>query len=181
MWLVTEGGPPPEAYGRVTDPERYRGLHGVADNLLTSLQSQYEVDRAEGLDVDTRLARGVPVERCVRLVPSAGDGAPLTIAFSAFPGLVVRYGLYLTGGLPQCGCDACDEDPEAMAEELRTRADLLARGRFTEEILPGDVLAFNFDGHGGGRTWPINWAEIAGPVKPMKRDWGPWPERARQL
>jgi hypothetical protein len=178
MWLVTTGPPPPEAYGRVTNPERFRVLHRGAEELLSRLESDYEVDRAEGADVDTRLARGVAVERCVRLVPSTGYGASLTVAFSSFPGLFVRYGLYVTEALPHCGCDACDEDPDSIVSELTTQAELLANGRFTEEIRSGDVLAFTFDGQSRCERWPINSAEIVGPVTPVRRAWGPWSARS---
>ncbi|WP_229075373.1 DUF6226 family protein [Actinoplanes sp. DH11] len=37
------GDPPEEAYGRVTDPERFRVLHDTAHRVLDELVERYEV------------------------------------------------------------------------------------------------------------------------------------------
>jgi hypothetical protein len=196
--------PPPEAYGRVTNPERFRVLHGVAEELLDRLEAEYEVARAEGADVDTRLAGGAPLDRVVRLIPT-GRGAPLTIGFSSFPGLSVRYGLYIVDRLPGCGCDACDEDPTRLADELTKRANFLVEGRYKEEILRGNDQMFpaqdgpcfmhhyifggEFDTPPGalppgseetGPGGPINADYIDGPVAPARQTWGPWIRRASE-
>jgi hypothetical protein len=38
-------GPPPEAYSRVTNPERFRPLHDFALTLLAQLHGSFDVDR----------------------------------------------------------------------------------------------------------------------------------------
>jgi hypothetical protein len=62
-----EAGPPEEAYGRVTNPERYRGLHAAAEALLDRLGAEYVVERVDRGNDD------VGVERQVSLTPSQGD------------------------------------------------------------------------------------------------------------
>jgi uncharacterized protein DUF6226 len=42
-------GPPLEAYSRVTNPERFRPLHGVALTLLEQLHASFNAERVEGL------------------------------------------------------------------------------------------------------------------------------------
>jgi hypothetical protein len=44
-------GPPPDAYWRVTNPERFRLLHDFALTLLTQLHSSFNVRRVEGYGV----------------------------------------------------------------------------------------------------------------------------------
>lgn len=192
---MTTDAPPPEAYGRVTNPERFAGLHQVADDLLDRFDAQFQVERTEGLHVDTKIAGRRAVDRVVRLSPTVGDGAPLTIAYTSFPGLCVRYGRFLTTGLPHCGCDACNEDPQQLTDELTRRAQLLADGKYSEEILPRVEPPPGFDHRyvfGGGlagppesippgyeESWggPMNPDYVDGEVHPMSREWGPWIRR----
>ncbi|TDC19983.1 hypothetical protein E1265_22900 [Streptomyces sp. 8K308] len=71
--------------------------------------------------------------RVVRLTPARGDGAPLELTFTAYPGLRVRAGVW--GGFvhPVCGCDACDESAEERVEDLEQLVLAVAAGRFQEE------------------------------------------------
>jgi hypothetical protein len=88
---MNDDPPPPEAYGRVTNSERFRPLHSAADDLLRDLEVTYRVERIEGeADLDPEL--GTNGDRVVRLIPEPNDAAPLTIAYSDFPSLYVRYG-----------------------------------------------------------------------------------------
>jgi len=41
-------GPPPEAYSRVTDAERFRQLHDIALALIARLASTFDVDGRDG-------------------------------------------------------------------------------------------------------------------------------------
>jgi hypothetical protein len=68
--------PPPEAYSRVTNPERFAPLHRFAERLLDSLETDFDVTRAEGYGLDAELeevARHNPARPTVRLVPNAAD------------------------------------------------------------------------------------------------------------
>ena len=129
-------GPPPEAYSRVTDPERFRPLHDFALTLLDALHRAFEVERDEGYGLDPemeRLARDL-ARPSIRLVPADRRAAPLTIVFTAFPGLVVRAGEWCTDVFPSCGCDACAETAAAESPRLREMTDDVVAGRFRETI-----------------------------------------------
>jgi hypothetical protein len=104
-------GPPPEAYSRVTNPERFAPLHGSAERLLGSLERDFDVAREEGYGLDSEFKRDNAASATVRFVPRAADAGALTIAFTSFPGLRVRLGHWFVESVPSCGCDACDETP----------------------------------------------------------------------
>jgi hypothetical protein len=41
-------GPPPEAYTRVTNPERFQPLHSFTEGLVARLEARFDVERTEG-------------------------------------------------------------------------------------------------------------------------------------
>ena len=90
-------GPPPEAYSRITDPERFRALHDFAVRLLSRLEATFDVDRLEAYGVDHELEdRSDLVRPSVKLIPRSPDAAPIVLVFTAFPGLHVRLGRWRT-------------------------------------------------------------------------------------
>ena len=124
--------PPP--YGRVTNAARFTMLHWIALDLLDQLQRDFAVERVEPYKRDDldRFAR-VPLARpAVALVPQDPGCAPLVIACSSFPGLLVRAGGYYQRAFPGCGCDACDENPEEEADRFRRLVDAVTTGHFRE-------------------------------------------------
>jgi hypothetical protein len=127
-------GPPPEAYSRVTNPERFGPLHRFAERLLTNLEEEFDVSREEDLGLDPDLGRNEPT---VRLTPRPPEAGTLTIAFTSFPGLLVRLGHWYEEPIPGCGCDACDETAEQGQARLEWIAGTLTSGRFRESIRPG--------------------------------------------
>jgi hypothetical protein len=133
----------------VTNPEQYRPLHGLARDLLDCLTADYAVERVEGLSIDEQLHHGVPVDRVVRLTPPAG--APLTIAFTLFPGLIVRYGRWSVAAYPVCGCDACDEGLDDLTEEFTAHVQDLVGGAFREEVTWSGWLRHQLGESPGGR------------------------------
>ena len=126
-WI--DGRPPPEAYGRVTNPGRFAVLHAAADALAADLAAQFVVTTAADVEVPSDLADRFPdVRRTLRLDPGT-QGAPMTFVFTGFPGLAVRYGRWCTSVLPMCGCDACDDDPSDLVAQLTDRVwSVAARG-----------------------------------------------------
>lgn len=109
--------PEDDAYGRVTDPERYLPLHGVADAIIEQLVNEYDVSvERGGSELDADLAS--EADRLVRL---SADAATLTIAWTSFPGVIIRVGAGQREGFPRCGCDACDEPVDELIDELRHR------------------------------------------------------------
>ena len=179
-------GPPPEAYSRVGDPERFRPLHAAALRLLEQLEAAFNVARFEGYDLDSELKAGGFARPIVRLVPRDPKGAPLTVAFTTFPGLNLRIGRWTLIALPACGCDACDETPDSEATRLTELVDDVTSGRFQEKIL----LPPDEDGWVESEFW--SWhqrhstrsqidsagvRERPAGSEPSVIEWGPWPRR----
>ena len=127
-------GPPDEAYSRVTEPERFAPLHGWALEVVARLQTEYEVTLDEDGVTDADLERSPLSRPLMKLTPVQDSSAPITIAFTDFPGLSVRAGRWLTDWFPSCGCDACDEMPEDAFEGFRELLSDVVAGRFRESL-----------------------------------------------
>ncbi|WP_147640417.1 DUF6226 family protein [Nesterenkonia massiliensis] len=136
-----DGQPPEDSYSVSTHPERFAPLHQVADALLEHLTSTYDVH----LEQDSWFTREKPGEgtsthRELRLTPSSPMSAPLRLAWTDFPGVVVQAGLVARlveqqQLFPVCGCDACDDDLEHLVQELEELVLAVAEGRFHERLL----------------------------------------------
>jgi hypothetical protein len=127
--------PAPDEYGRVTNPERFASLHQFAAELLESLGREFDVERSERHGLDSELESDATMTRpTVRLRPADRAAAPIVVAFSGFPGLRVRFGLWCMMAFPDCGCDACNETAEGEAARLKSFIDDVIEGRFREAI-----------------------------------------------
>lgn len=116
-------------YERVTNPERFAPLHEAAHELIADLRKRFDVEVTAVAPETSDLTGGVL--ETLRVIPR-GSGAPVTITFTGFPGLHVRFGAEHTEAFPPCGCDACDEQPGQLAESLREKIECVAQGRFSE-------------------------------------------------
>jgi hypothetical protein len=172
-----ELGPPEDAYGRVTDPERYAVLHDVVRGLVDDLTARYVVERFDGWHDPDLVGRVPHVVSTLRLLP-AGGGAPITIALTAFPGVLARFGRWHVEPFPSCGCDACDEKPDDVAVELSRYVDAVVEGRFLEEWR-GDVLRYEIRGDdrrsGTMSVLDRRTAQELGP--PSRVEWPAWGRR----
>ena len=155
-------GPPPEAYSRVTDAERFRPLHAAMRAIIDRLQNDYNVALTEGYgldeEVEPRLTlAGLTLDGpSVMLTPSDAGAAPITIVFSNFPGLHIRFGRWLTEPFPDCGCDACDESAEGEIERLTDMVDDVTAGRFREWVRGPNAVEGRVEGEGEvGRPGPV--------------------------
>ena len=157
-------------YERVTDPERFTALHRVADELVQQLQEHFDV-LVEAVAPEGGHHLRPQALSAVRVSPRNG-GAAVTITRTAFPGLYVRFGSEHTEAFPSCGCDACDEQPGAVADDLREKVRAVTRGRFSEP--PGGYEFVYDDGvqSGQGRT-RRSWRRL-----PTRR-YEPWPPLGR--
>ena len=128
-------GPSEEAYSSVTNTERFRPLHQMALELFIRLEAEFDVDRIEGYGLDSEIENRFELARPpVRLTPRGGSRGPITIVFTAFPGIVVRVGRWHTDWFPNCGCNACDETAAGEVERLNEVLDDVTAGRFGEAI-----------------------------------------------
>ena len=134
MYRWGPDGPPPEAYSRVTDPERFRPLHAVIERLLDELDSSFDVERTAGYGLDDELEASALALPTVRLTPRDAMAAPLVVAFTTFPGIRLRAGHWCTEVFPSCGCDACSETADDEALRLQEMVDNVTAGRFREVI-----------------------------------------------
>lgn len=181
--------PLPEAYSRVTDPERFRPLHALALALVDRLAADYDVARTDtfALLPDTRSFEHARAP--VTLTPLAAEAAPVAIAFSTFPGLVVRYGRWLADPFPTCGCDACGETAAREGERLEALLRDVVAGRFREALtFPlfgdaelrwalGDIATHAGHGSERFRTLPRDQARTLRSGGPGRIQWQPWPRR----
>jgi hypothetical protein len=169
--------PPPEAYEKVTNPERFRVLHEAARQLLDDLASEYAVERRDYLATDPS-AQDAEAP-AVQLVPASSEAGTVTIVFTAFPGLVITLGRWREFSLPACGCDACDDDPADLIDELREEIARLVGGTFAERLSHGWRAGVSW---GPSTEPPDRWGWMALSRSEAKRmgtagriDWAPWP------
>lgn len=58
------------------------------------------------------------------MTPAAADAAVLTFVFTDYPGVIVHAGLLHDFLYPVCGCDACDETWQSVAEDMEWNVQL---------------------------------------------------------
>ena len=153
-------GPPEEAYGRVTDPERFAPLHDAALEMIGRLEADFDVQRVEGYGLDEELESKRGLARpSVRLSPADPEAAPITVVFTDFPGLFVRFGRWKEELFPVCGCDACDETAESGIESLIEKVDL-GDGTWIPRGCPGSQGAVWPWQPGGGVGDTLSWPPL---------------------
>ena len=130
-----DGGPPEEAYGRITNPERFRPLHDAMLDMLDALEARFDVEREEGYGLDEHLESRGLTRASVSLRPRDPEAAPVSVAFTDFPGLRIRFGRWYTDSFPGCGCDACDESAEGELERATEMIDTVTSGGFREAVV----------------------------------------------
>lgn len=128
-------GPPEEAYSRVTNPERFRPLHGAALGLVERLRAEFDVEVEKGYDLPLpKIERRELDLPSVSLTPREPACAQIFIAFTDFPGIIIRLGKWKEDLFPNCGCDACDEDADEQIERMIEIFELVTGGGFLEAI-----------------------------------------------
>ena len=181
-------GPPPEAYSRVTNPERFLSLHEAALRLLERLEADFDVERMEGYDIDPELEQGKVARPTMKLAPSDPDAAPMIIVFSDFPGVHVRAGRWCVEHFPVCGCDACDGTAEAEIIRLIELVEDVTGGRFRELIELPFAKKYAWVrwelwkdqgryGRGGARIERSRAHQMIKEIQGSSFTWKPWPVR----
>jgi len=131
--------PPPEAYSRGTNPQRFRPLHALMVELIGRLGATFDVERVEGYGLDDQLERVDLARPSVKLLPRDTSAASIAVSFTAFPGLRVRLGRWPIEAFPSCGCDACAETADGEGARLTQMVDDVTAGRFREAIWVPEV------------------------------------------
>ena len=122
------------AYPHTSDTARFAVLHEAAETLLDQLTERYQVRRRETKE---SVGPEQALVRTVRLIPRTPAAGPLAIAFTDFPGLMIRLGRWWAEELPACGCDTCAEAPAELVEVLRTQTNALVEGGLWERVRRG--------------------------------------------
>lgn len=136
-WADLDGTPPEDSYSVISHPERFAPLHTVAEALIEYLVDTYDVSLKEGHAVTAGLLYPPTAEetvRAVRLTPIDEACAPLVVVLTDFPGVSLYAGGLFSRRFPSCGCDACDERWEEVADELEQCTFTIVGGGFSEEV-----------------------------------------------
>ncbi|WP_182142507.1 MULTISPECIES: DUF6226 family protein [Actinomycetes] len=151
-WASRGGTPPEDSYSVDEHPERFAPLHTVAAALIDYLVSNYEVDVEEGRHVTDGLLHAPTVEetvRAVRLTPREQACAPLVFVLTNYPAVRLHAGALFREFYPSCGCKACDERWDDVADELEWQVFAIVGGGFTEEVSEPRRAKWSYDrGHG---------------------------------
>ena len=147
-------------------------------DTLARLETYFDVRREEGYGLDKELERDYPLARAsVRLTPANQEAAPITVAFTDFPGLYLRFELWWTEPLPDCLCDACDphNSVEGLTEELTELIEDITAGRFRESHNPSK--RWKTRELWGASGWRRGGSLTAGNLPHRQVNWKPWPRR----
>lgn len=182
--------PLPEAYSRVTNPERFLPLHGLALALIEQLRNDFKVEAQSTFELmPGRMQPFTPAREPVTLIPASPDAAPLSVAFTPFPSLLVRCGRWTATSFPLCGCHACGETAAGEGTRFQELVRDVVAGHFTEELkipwLGRASLRWSLGSptsgngyHGGGTTiLSRGQARILGAGQTGEMRWRPWPLR----
>jgi Family of unknown function (DUF6226) len=177
------GSPPDDSYSRVSNPERFAPLQTVANALIEHLRAEYRADIAALAESFTKL---------VTVTPDRADAAPLEFRFTDFPGVVIRAGVRCRAAFPACGCDACDDTWEKVADDMECLVFAVAEGTFVERIAltSGGTASVEYtirSPNGTGRGGSSGGVEADAGLRddaarldrlPVGR-WQPWPRKSK--
>ncbi len=190
-----DDGPDEASYSVTSNLERFATLHSVAHALVEYVEQVYDVDVQQIDPGDLELLQPhEDVWEIVRLSPRSADGAPLVFVLTGFPGVMVEAGVLHSVPFPACGCDACDDDIQAVAGELEELVLAVARGGFAEQYpvsrrMETDFAQVSTDDAGsvtgsrGGRgepprLSPERLSAAAARLAALPDGWQPWPLRS---
>jgi hypothetical protein len=120
--------------------ERYRHVDTVAQALIEHVAREYEVVVDAPVALPALHARwlGHDVSRIVRISPMRPGEVTVHVVFGPDPGVIsVFAGLVSQFDLWFCGCDACDEPWQDVADATEQVVLGLARGGVAERLVPG--------------------------------------------
>ncbi|WP_449374521.1 DUF6226 family protein [Arthrobacter psychrolactophilus] len=180
-----KGSPAEDSYSVTSNLHRFAPLHDVADALIAWLDSTFDVVAEESLDFAADLIhQPAPATRAVRVIPHNPAAAPLTFVFTQFPGVAIHAGVLHDFHFPSCGCDACDEGFDSVAEELEWTVRTVVSGGYSETFdrWPGKWLEYKLyeeevgmrSGRGRIGGLPAERVKLARTSLPNEGHWLPW-------
>lgn len=186
-----DGSPPEHTYSVDTHPERFAPLHTIADALIAHLRDTYDVEIEEGVEAAGDLLHPSyhDVVRAARIRPNDPACASVTLVFTAYPGIYMHAGLLNDFHYPVCGCDACDSNWQAEADDLEQQVLAVVTGHYHETIEQRDLdpwvgFAFTYpDGarSGGSREQGISPERLKAAesiLRNVSGQWAEWPSNA---
>ncbi len=168
--------PHEDAYGRVTNPQRFQEVADAATALIGELVDTFAVERTAGSSAVDFPSWPDGSAETIRLLPAMGT--PLAILLTDFPGVLIHFGAWGREAFPGCGCDACDEQPPEVIDRMHRLVEAAVEGRY-KEALTKRTLSCSFSGPWGGessegRLERGEWRRL-GELGP--HSWPPWPQR----
>jgi hypothetical protein len=179
-----DGSPPEETYSVTSNLERFRPLATISDALIDWLESSFDVEVDESVsNADDLIHHRDDVVRAVRVRPRRSDAAPLTFVYTSFPSVIVHAGALHDFLFPVCGCDACDEHWEPVADDLEWTVVTVTAGGYSERIENGrgavhfwlrDPVVRTSAGTGRAEDYPADRENAARRSIP-EGPWARWP------
>lgn len=181
--------PAQDSYSRTLHPERFQPIHTVAAALIDYLSATYDVTVTEDADAaNDFISPWRNFLRVVRLQPADPDAASLTLAFTDFPHVSAHAGMTSDLVFLDCGCDACDETWESVADEMEEKVSFIVGGGFTEMVgvgkePPHETSFRDAEGNEASSTWSVadeavlKRTEDVGIQLPWTKTWKAWARR----
>lgn len=180
----TAGRPPEDFHSRVSYPQRFEPLQGVARQLITYLGGEFEVEVASDPLFASEFSHPSGVGEVVRLAPAVPLTAPLTFGFTSLPGVFVAAGAFHQFAFPACGCDVCDEGVAEQLDQLEEAVFGVVDGAL-REWAAGDEVGFSLGLSSGSHSGTGSMREIepdrlaarVSALPPTGGSRAPWPKR----
>ncbi|SMG19802.1 DUF6226 family protein [Agreia pratensis] len=179
--------PPEDAYSRTANLDRFEPLQTVARALIDWLIVTFDVAVERNETVAADFERWIhDLETAVRITPRDPLAAPLTFAFTSFPGVVLHMGALFDSTFPACGCDACDDDVLWLVDQLEWTAQVVVNGGGSERIdaEPDGWFEYRLQNDAGMESArrrlgevPVERVEAARGILPASGQWSAWPLR----
>ncbi len=123
------------------------------------------------------------VGEVVRLMPASPLAARLTFGFTSLPGVFLAAGAFHQFAFPACGCDACDEDPDALLDQLEETVLAVVDGGYQEWATDAGVgfslRSSSGSSSGRGSAHDIDPDRLAAGLSAFPQagaNWLPWPK-----
>jgi hypothetical protein len=163
-------------------------MHAAAASLLERLASEYDVVATSEFVPTPDMTSFAHARQPATLTPRSPTAAPVSVAFTTFPGLVVRFGYWTATRFPVCGCDACAPSADDEYAKLEQMVRDVVSGHFEEELrvpLIGDArIRWSFGQRASGGQFsssehvlPRSHARALRADRPTSVRWQPWTMR----